>query len=302
MVVIIGGAVLLTALALRAQQPAAPVEHFEKFIMAGPQEAAGAPLTMSFIAADIGPGGKVVTKAPYTADAVTETVQALADGNRIVQKTTAKLARDGEGRTLRHDTLAGVGPFAAEKPHEVIFINDPVAGVNWVLDAASRTARKLVVTRKGGAAAQAVVITRDGGATAPHAGAVYIQEERKVVAGQADVVKHVRVAPQEMKTESLGKRAIEGLECDGTKSTFTIPAGQLGNERPIEVVSERWFSPELQMAIYSRHSDPRMGETTYQLTNIQRGEPSRLLFDVPPDYKVTDGKALINTVVHESKE
>ena len=99
----------------------------------------------------------------------------------------------------------------------------------------------------------------------------------------------------EGKNESLGKRVIEGVECEGTKSTFTIAAGSMGNERPIEVVSERWFSPELQVVVYSKRSDPRIGETTYSLTGLQRSEPSKLVFEIPSDYKVTDGKMMIGT-------
>ena len=89
-------------------------------------------------------------------------------------------------------------------------------------------------------------------------------------------------------TESLGTQFIEGLVVDVTRTTMTIPAGQIGNDRPIQVVSERWFSPDLQVLVMSRQSDPRYGETTYRLTNIVRGEPAFMLFEVPQDFKVID--------------
>ena len=69
---------------------------------------------------------------------------------------------------------------------------------------------------------------------------------------------------------------------------MTIPAGQIGNELPINIVSERWFSPELKVLVMSRQSDPRFGETTYRLTNISRGEPAPDLFEVPADYQIVD--------------
>ncbi len=81
---------------------------------------------------------------------------------------------------------------------------------------------------------------------------------------------------------------IEGVESEGTRTTVTISAGQIGNELPIQIVSERWFSPELQVVILSKHNDPRMGETVYRLSNINRSEQPRTLFEVPSDYKIVE--------------
>jgi len=90
------------------------------------------------------------------------------------------------------------------------------------------------------------------------------------------------------KEESLGKQTIEGIEAEGVRTTMTIPAGEIGNERPIEIISERWYSPELQTLVMTKHSDPRFGETVYHLTNISRSEPDASLFQVPADYKIKD--------------
>lgn len=92
-------------------------------------------------------------------------------------------------------------------------------------------------------------------------------------------------------TESLGTQTIEGVLAEGTRSTTTIPAGQIGNERPIEIVSERWFSPDLKVLVMSRQSDPRFGETTYRLSNIVIGHPEPSLFEVPPDFHVVESTA-----------
>ena len=92
--------------------------------------------------------------------------------------------------------------------------------------------------------------------------------------------------PKNTKKESLGKQTIEGVEAEGTRITTTIPAGEIGNELPIEIVSESWFSSELHTVVLTRHSDPRFGESTYRLTNINRSEPARSLFEVPSDYTV----------------
>src|SRR5262249_51399494 len=98
-------------------------------------------------------------------------------------------------------------------------------------------------------------------------------------------------AVNNVQTEDLGNQTIGGIIAQGTRYTRTIPAGQIGNEKPITVVSETWFSPDLQMVVMKKHSDPRFGQTTYTLSNIQQKEPDASLFTVPADYTVRQGGA-----------
>ena len=92
----------------------------------------------------------------------------------------------------------------------------------------------------------------------------------------------------DLKTEDLGTQLVLGVSAVGTRRTTTIPAGKIGNEMPIVTVNERWVSPELQVLVMSTRSDPRTGTTTYKLTNIDRSEPAPTLFQVPPDYTLSD--------------
>jgi hypothetical protein len=78
------------------------------------------------------------------------------------------------------------------------------------------------------------------------------------------------------------------VQAEGWRSVTTIPAGAIGNDRAIEIIDERWFSPDLQMTVMTRHADPRSGETTYKLTNIQRVEQVRSLFEIPTGYSIND--------------
>jgi hypothetical protein len=205
--------------------------------------------------------GKVVTGAPYSATSTIESAQTLSNGVRITHKTTALIYRDGQGRTRREMALDSIGPFAtAGEPAQMIFINDPVAGVRYILDQRSHTARKM--TR------QSSKQKGDGVGEAP-----------PPPPGNA---------PADVKTESLGKQTIEGVEAEGARSVITIPEGRIGNDRPIEIISERWYSPELQTVVLSKHNDPRFGESVYRLTNINRAEPAQTLFDVPADYKIEE--------------
>ncbi len=230
--------------------------------------------TITVVSAEAGVPGRVVKGAPYTAEAITESTQTLADGNRIARKSTAQLARDSEGRTRRQDRFGESGSATTKEANELVFISDPVAKVSWTLETGSRTARKMSTgfaeVREGGFVGSVVHVP--GGASAKTM-QLAINSERHSETG---------------KSESLGKRNIEGVIAEGTRITRTIPAGEIGNERPIEIVSERWYSPELQMVVLSKRTDPMMGETTYRLTNIVRSEPPRSLFEPPADYQVKE--------------
>ena len=281
--------------------------------------------TAVFISSEMSFDGKPVKGAPYSAQSVTEIVQALADGNRIVRKNTAAIYRDGEGRTRRDQTLGAIGPFAAAgDPPQTFFINDPVAGVNYILDPRSRTARKIALPKwhleegKGGTIRTVIttdpskktgpkIVTEEVVGTAPVAASRVTVQGRHAGAGEFEVAVpahphgdgfgvtefHRHPSSADVKKEELGKQTIEGVEAEGTRTTTTIPAGAVGNEAPIQIVSERWYSPELQTVVMTRHSDPRFGETTFRLTNINRSEPARSLFEVPSDYTVKEGPAIM---------
>jgi len=277
-----------------------------------PAMAMGDGATSIFVSSEMGFGGKVVKGAPYSAQAVTESVQMLADGNRIVRKTTASVYRDSEGRTRRDIAVGNIGPYAvAGDPAQTIFINDPVAGVDYILDPRSHSARKLSLSHIDGLRTKVEAGARGGvqvfSASTP--------EDRQVVVTEMKVAEEMAAASggakastpvtksevwvagadsagtwtkKEPKIESLGKQMIEGVEAEGTRSTLTISAGEIGNELPIQIVFERWYSPELQQVVMSKQSDPRVGETTYRLTSINRSEPSHSLFELPSDYTVKD--------------
>src|SRR6266702_1040788 len=89
-------------------------------------------------------GGKVVTGAPFSAVAVSETTQTLADGNRISRKTQTNLFRDSQGRFRKEVTLPAIGPLATSgEPKSFVFINDPVANANFILHPDTKTAEQM---------------------------------------------------------------------------------------------------------------------------------------------------------------
>jgi hypothetical protein len=86
-------------------------------------------------------------------------------------------------------------------------------------------------------------------------------------------------------TSQLGNKDFDGVRAEGKQTAWTIPAGQIGNAKPIQITSESWYSPDLKVTVYSRYHDPRTGESIYRLANIRRAEPARELFTVPADYE-----------------
>lgn len=221
-------------------------------------------------------GGKTVTGAPFTGTAVSETVQMLADGNKISHTTQSTIYRDSQGRFRKEVTLTAIGPLAASgKARTFVVIQDPVAGTGYILHPEEKVARKIPGPRGSGAAGGAA-----GGDVFYGVGQRGAMVYHKFAGGPA----------ADAKTEDLGTQTIDGVSAQGTRTTRTIAAGEIGNEKPITLVTEKWYSPDLQMVVKSTRNDPRFGTTTYTLTNIQRTEPAASLFTVPQDYTVREGR------------
>src|SRR5260370_14254837 len=215
-------------------------------------------------------GGKVVKGAPFSAVSVSETTQTLADGNHIMRKTQTNLYRDSQGRFRKEVTLPAIGLLSASgQPHSFIVISDPVAGTSYVQEPDQKVAREMP-------GHMGMKIRTNGGPGGP--GDVMYRKGWKTGSMNANAT-----------SESLGKQTIDGVNVEGTRITRTIPAGEIGNEQPISIVPEAWYSADLQMDVKSTHSDPRFGNTTYTLTNIQRTEPAASLFAVPSYYTGEQG-------------
>jgi hypothetical protein len=218
--------------------------------------------------------GGSVKGAPYSAEAVTETTQTLADGNRIVNRQSSMQYRDGMGRERHEQTLMMV-PAEAKAGPEIVMISDPIANVSYSLNTREHSAQKMP----------------DSGTpkvkTAFFAGTPVALNVSGLKA-TARIILNGSAASEADKPEDLGSQLVEGVLANGTRVVHTIPAGQIGNERPIQVTDETWYSPELQITVMSRHSDPREGETVYKLNNVTRAEPDPSLFRVPTDYVIND--------------
>ncbi|HKQ72173.1 MAG TPA: energy transducer TonB [Blastocatellia bacterium] len=316
---------------------------------------------------------RLVTGAPFSADVVSETIQILQDGTRIVQRFDGRIYRDSQGRT-RNERIYHMDGTGEQK--QIINIYDPVGGASYRLNSETKTARKssypglvalappqtltLVARRpspnaknsmkvyvsevKPGKAMKRIQpsyppIAKAANASGPVKVQVLISETGEVIdahavsghpllqdaavqaargwvfepteiAGRGVRVKGIltfnfalvdegqppaqaasSVTKSTANTEQLGKKMVEGVECEGERAVTTMPVGTIGNDRPIETINETWYSPELKIMILSKRSDPRFGESTYSVTNITRSEPDAALFQAPSEYTLIDGES-----------
>lgn len=269
--------------------------------------------------------------APFSADAVNESIQTLADGNRIVHTSQSKFYRNGEGRVRREMTRSSGGlfnTFLGGMGGEGVSIMGG-SGFSYMIDNQMRTARQLstlplkelTIARataplsdeqkaaierlktqlkdsdgkltdeqraelerlhiRVGEVDKSIIVTGDGASTVVGVGSGSGTAFSGVFTGS--------MPKYETRTEDLGSRNIEGVDCEGTRRTTTIPANAIGNERPIETTYERWYSKELGVVVYSKNTDPRFGEQTYHLINIVRAEPDPSLFTLPKGYNLITG-------------
>lgn len=236
-----------------------------------------------------------VKGAPFCATITTEHTQPFADGNRIHTVDNSTLCRDSEGRTRREAGLNLLGAAPEKSGTKLITIMDPAAGVRYVLDTNTKTARKMPLP-----APLAMKPLKD----VHHDGPVIKEDRVMVLHGPGgpgepgsdvsfgNVFINTEVGPggPQGSSENLGDQTFDGIHATGTRMITTIPAGKMGNEQAILVTSERWYSPELKVTIMTKHNDPWAGEMKTQFTNVNTAEPDASLFAVPSDYKIVEEK------------
>jgi hypothetical protein len=215
----------------------------------------------------------IVTGHPFSGTEERHSLQVLGDGTRIETSSSDKFYRDDQGRTR------------IEREDGTVVINDPVRGQGVEMKdgkvlgnstfSKRGTSFSFTTTSEGNRSV-------DGAKLEQAKAALDSVRPRVAVAVNGNPVEAKLAAEAEakaaVKEENLGYQAMNGVSAQGNRSTTTIPAGSIGNDRPIAIVSERWVSPELQMTIKSSNKDPRFGESTYELTNIVVGAPDPSLF------------------------
>src|ERR1051326_2444030 len=184
---------------------------------------------IEFFSAEMAGAGEVVTAAPYTATATTEDTQVLGDGNRIVNKTSSFVARDSQGRTRRETDLHRIGTMQVDSP-KTVFINDPTTHTQYIFTPGGGEATKVI--RSDGTWKEGPQIIDLRGTRERR-----MKDKVFFTAQGVKEQSQEKESAEQVKHEDLGTQTIEGVSAQGRRETITIPAGQIGNERPIEIVS-----------------------------------------------------------------
>jgi hypothetical protein len=277
--------------------------------------------------------GKPMKNAPYTAQVVNERQQNLPDGNQISNKRSSSSYRDSAGRTRQevrddkgelravtiHDPVAGAtyilhpqNKTATKVPSNPDAMRETAEMARKAGEAARARVEQIrregklpVVERRTGPDGEEIVIKRVERAGAGNGQGkedVHVRVEKQLVTRNGELA--ARLAPltgafgdskwaAKASTRDLGTRDIEGVKAEGKLRSYEIPAGEVGNRNPIVVSHESWYSPDLQITLYTKHSDPRTGDMIYRVEGLKREEPAPALFTVPSDYTVRDVMANI---------
>ena len=242
-----------------------------------------------------------VRNAPYSAHAIRERQQTLVDGNQINDRRRPTVySRDSAGRT-RQEIVNDRGEL------QTVTINDPVANLTWILKPQEKVAIRIdrnrpaalppIGRRKTPDGVDEVIVRRVERVN-PDAHQRTQEDVRiQVPKTAADNGLGMRLAPlanaiddakwsSKTVTKDLGARDFGGIRAEGKLRSYEIPAGAIGNRNPIVVSDETWTAPDLQVTVYTKHSDPRSGDIVFRLENVKREEPAAALFTVPADYTV----------------
>ncbi|HXM07954.1 MAG TPA: hypothetical protein VN936_10835, partial [Candidatus Acidoferrum sp.] len=214
--------------------------------------------------------------APYSLVQETHRSSTLADGTHIEETSrTAHMYRDSQGRT-RMEVYISM-PHGSERAPELAFVTiiDPVAGKSYSLNPHTQTATETGFPFAG-------TLSRNAPTPSVGAGSGVVFQTRTPAMAES--------APQ-MTHESLGPQEMDGVTVTGTRFTQTFPVGSIGNDRPIVVVRTIWHSEELGIDMLGEVSDPRTGNVTTRVTQLDRTEPDPALFQVPADYQITEAPA-----------
>jgi len=235
-----------------------------------------------------GPGFTGIPGQPFSADVIEETDRFLADGNHIHLETHGRTFRDSQGRTRNETEMGTFAPGV--KPFTRIMISDPVEGCTIMLNPEQKTATLFRFGKHNSAApglgvpAQPANNAAKPGAPANTAAEPGAMQPLGIRAGSSAQA----AGNSQFSHEDLGAMEIEGFTATGRRYTHTIPAGAMGNDKPMTTTNERWVSSDLKMELLSKSESPESGKNVRKLVNIRLGDPDPLLFQVPADYTVKE--------------
>lgn len=198
-----------------------------------------------------------VPNAPFSATVEIVSKQKLEDGSFNIRTTTNHIARDAAGRIYNERRQLVSPAFKGEPILLSAHIYDPATRTSTFLNPFDHLARQSVLPQPQPMAARVPIL-------GPHAGAVLTSQQ------------------------DLGEQTVGTTVLHGTKKVWTVPATASGTGKPVDIVDQYWYSPDLAVYLIIEHDDPRTGEQIVAVKDVSRTAPDESLFTVPARYRVVD--------------
>jgi hypothetical protein len=200
-----------------------------------------------------------IPNAPFSGTVQILSKEPLPDGTTRTRQTVNYIARNSAG-VIYNETRLLVTPGFQGEPRVLSFhIYDPETRLSTFFNPATHIARQILLREAPKASVNSTPETFVGGLSAD------------------------RIVSQE-----LGTQTVAGLLLHGTRKQRIVPAAISGTGHGITITDDYWYSEELRVYLVLRHDDPRTGEQTVGIIDVQRGEPNSAKFQIPSDYKLVD--------------
>jgi hypothetical protein len=200
-----------------------------------------------------------VINAPFTATVTAKLIRKLQDGGTMTKTNHRLVERDGSGRIFQERRWLVPAEGAQEPQISRLDFSDPITHVRYFCHPGRKICEETDYFMPDSFSEVAAGASADGTRT--------------------------------LTRKDLGRQAFEGFDTVGTLETTTIQAGVIGNDRPVAVTKEFWYSPELGVNLLVKREDPRFGTQIFAVTEVQRGEPNPAAFELPAGYKVVDQRS-----------
>lgn len=204
---------------------------------------------------------KPVVGLPIIADQSVRIVTHLANGMAVTRELKGRIYRSADGLERYQGTVVSTDP-ANPSPTMMAYIIDRVKRTAVLLNSKLLTATTQHL---------------------PDNATVTISFLPLQVPTQYRTIKL-----EDVSTSDIGKHTQDGLELTGKRTTGNIPVGKIGNDQPLQVITEEWLSQQQKLIIKQVEQNPLSGERTFELTNIRSEEPDPALFEIPKGYTVKE--------------
>jgi uncharacterized protein YecT (DUF1311 family) len=202
----------------------------------------------------------LVTGQPFHAKIQVEITRTLPDGTTVAQKYYTLAARDADGHEYRE--TRDIIPADSDRDPPIIrtVVYDPKTSLITTCTPDQRICRQTNFDPTQHPVDEAAGASSDGKSV--------------------------------LTREDLGTKMMDGLRVTGTRETRTFNPGAFGNDKPVVVTKEIWYSPQLQFNLSVTRLDPRNGNQKLNVVDLKLGDPGQEWFAMADGYRMVQGRGI----------